>query len=147
MLCADSGSKTATEKRWTEIHNLLSTDRLRKVQSNLCLRAPFFRPSGQKNRYIDPCTKPLYNGNFLLSPRWPLKGGLTVVLQVPKSLTFKTRLRAKPFLWKWGLFAWDFHTNSFTLSLALKQRLEATGKWTIYRTRNKCYNLKLSNDD
>ena len=82
----------------TEIHNFLSTDRLRKVQSNLCLRAPFFRPSGQKNRYIDPCTKPLYNGNFLLSPRWPLKGGLTVVLQVPKSLTFKTRLRAKPFL-------------------------------------------------
>ena len=40
-----------------------------------------------------------------------------------------------------------FHINGFTLSLALKQRLEATGKWTIYRTRNKCYNLKLSYDD
>ena len=25
-----------------------------------------------KNPYIDSCLKPLYNGHFLLSPRWPL---------------------------------------------------------------------------
>ena len=30
-----------------------------------------FRPGGKKS-YIDSCLKPLYNGHFLLSPRWPL---------------------------------------------------------------------------
>ena len=27
--------------------------------------------------------------------------------RVPKTLLFKRRLRAKPLLWKWGLFAWE----------------------------------------
>ena len=50
--------------------------------------------------------------------------------QVPKIRTFRARLSAKPFLWKWVLFAWNyFHINGLALSLALKQRLGATWKW------------------
>ena len=37
--------------------------------------------------------------------------------RVRKTLTFKTRLSAKPFMWKNY-----FHINSFGLSLSLKQR-------------------------
>ena len=55
--------------------------------------------------------------------------------QVPKTLTFKTRISARPFSWKWLLFAWewknDFHINTFALSLTLKQSLEVTQKWHI----------------
>ena len=35
------------------------------------LTATFFRPCVQKI-IQDSCLKPLYNGNFVLSPRWPL---------------------------------------------------------------------------
>ena len=52
--------------------------------------------------------------------------------QVPKIRTFRARLSAKPLLWKWVLFAWNyFHINGLALSLALKQRLGATWKWPV----------------
>ena len=49
--------------------------------------------------------------------------------QVPKTLTFKTRLSTKPFLWE--KFRFQENKNHFTFSLALKQRLRATRKWPI----------------
>ena len=54
-------------------------------------------------------------------------------LGVPKFLTFKTRLWAKPFLWNWGFICTrkekhHFHINSFARSLALKLRLGAAWK-------------------
>ena len=60
---------------------------------------------------------------------------------VPKTLTFKTRLRAKPFCWKWVICLNNYsQISGFTLSLALKQRLGHLGKglfvaqgWIIYR--------------
>ena len=60
------------------------------------------------------------------------EGRLTWIghFQVPKILTFRARLSAKPFLWKWVSIAWNyFHINGLALNLALKQRLEATWKW------------------
>ena len=52
---------------------------------------------------------------------------------VPKFLTFKTRLWAKPFLWNWGFICTrkekhHFHINSFARNLALKLRLGAAWK-------------------
>ena len=45
------------------------------------------------------------------------------------------KLSARLWLWKWVLFAWEFkksfRINGLALSLALKQRLEVTGKWPI----------------
>ena len=41
------------------------------ANGQLSTTATFFRPCGQKIVH-DSCLKPLYNGNFLLSPRWPL---------------------------------------------------------------------------
>ena len=35
------------------------------------LQRPLFFVPADKKSYIDFCLKPLYNGNFLLSPRWP----------------------------------------------------------------------------
>ena len=56
--------------------------------------------------------------------------------RVPKSLTFKMRLGAQPFLWKWVLFAWewknDFHIKGWAPTLVLKQRPGGTRKWRIY---------------
>ena len=48
-------------------------------------------------------------------------------LRAPKTLIFKTRLSAKPLLWKWVLFAWESIKKSFpyqwlSKSVALKQR-------------------------
>ena len=34
--------------------------------------------------------------------------------QVPKSLTFKMRLGAQPFLWQWVLFAWEWKVISIS---------------------------------
>ena len=56
-------------------------------------------------------------------------------LRVLKPLTFKSRLTAKPFLWKWVYLPEikknHFRSNGFALSLALKQRLAQLGKWPI----------------
>ena len=56
-------------------------------------------------------------------------------LRFPKLLTFKSRLSAKPFLWKWvylhEIKKNHFRNNGFAFSLALKQRLGATRKWPI----------------
>ena len=41
-------------------------------------RPHFFVKADKKSIYLDSCLKPLYNGHSLLSPRWPLKWGLTV---------------------------------------------------------------------
>ena len=49
--------------------------------------------------------------------------------RVPKTLTFKTRLSAKPFLWE--KFHFKENKNHFAFSLALKQRLRATRKWPV----------------
>ena len=54
-------------------------------------------------------------------------------MRVPKTLTFKTRLCAKPFIWKRVLCASnnfflkkDYHNNGFTFNLTLKQNLGVT---------------------
>ena len=51
-----------------------------------------------------------------------------------QKLSFKNEA-IRLLLWKWVLFAWEFkksfRINGFVLSLALKQRLEVTGKWPI----------------
>lgn len=55
-------------------------------------------------------------------------------MRVRKTLTFKMRLCAKPFIWKWVLCAWnnfflkkkDYHNTSFTFSLTLEQNLGVT---------------------
>ena len=50
-----------------------------------------------------------------------------------RSSIFKTRPSAKPLLWKWVLFAWEWKTFSYQClrinCLALKQRLQATRRW------------------
>ena len=48
-------------------------------------------------------------------------------IRVPKTLTFKMRLGAQPFLWKWVLFAWEWKMISIYIkgwapTLVLKQR-------------------------
>ena len=48
---------------------------------HLSTTVTFSRPGGQKNPYIDSCLKPLYNGHFLLSPKWPLQRGSTVYIK------------------------------------------------------------------
>ena len=35
------------------------------------LQRPLFFVPAEKKSYIDSCLKPLYNGHFLLFPRWP----------------------------------------------------------------------------
>ena len=58
-------------------------------------------------------------------------------MRVPKTLTFKMRLCAKPFIWKLVLCAWnnlkkDYHNNGFTFSLTLKQSWgNSHQKWPI----------------
>ena len=55
------------------------------------------------------------------------------LFRVRKTVIFRTRLRAKPFLVKMSYICMrikeHFHINGFALSLALKQRLGATQKW------------------
>ena len=52
-----------------------------------------------------------------------------------KTVTLKTRLSGKHFLWECVLFTWQqqnyYLINGFALSLALKQRLGATRQWRI----------------
>ena len=56
--------------------------------------------------------------------------------QVPKTLTFKTRLSANSSLWNWVLFVWamkiHFHINGLLLSLALKQSLGQLGNSPLF---------------
>lgn len=54
-------------------------------------------------------------------------------LMMSQNLTFKTRLSAKPFLYE-NNNKKHFHINGFARSLALKKRLEATGKWLIVKS-------------
>ena len=54
--------------------------------------------------------------------------------RVPKTITFKMRPIAQPFLWKWVLFAWErkhFHIKGWALNLVLIQRPRGTRKWPI----------------
>ena len=52
--------------------------------------------------------------------------------RVPKTLTFKMRPNAQPFLWKWVLFEKnDFHINGWAPTLVLKKRPGGTRKWPI----------------
>ena len=50
--------------------------------------------------------------------------------RVPKTVSFKAMLSAKPFLWKWVYLHEVLHENKngFALSFALKKRLGATRK-------------------
>ena len=61
-------------------------------------------------------------------------------LRFPKPLTFKSRLSAKPFLWKWvhlhEIKKIHFRDNGFALSLALKQRLGAIGNGLLLNWRS-----------
>ena len=55
--------------------------------------------------------------------------------RVRKTLTFKMRLGAQPFFWKWVLFEWEwknhFHMEGWALTLVLKQRPGGTRKWPM----------------
>ena len=51
------------------------------AHGHLSTTVTFSRPRGQKNPYIDSCLKPLYNGHFLLSPKWPLERDSTVYIK------------------------------------------------------------------
>ena len=53
--------------------------------------------------------------------------------RVPKTQTFKMRLGAQPFLWKWVLFAWEWNIKGWAPTLVLKQRPGGTRKWPIRR--------------
>ena len=57
--------------------------------------------------------------------------------RVPKSLTFKMRLGAQPFLWKWVLFAWEWKMISISKgwapTLVLTQRPGGTRNWPLRR--------------
>ena len=55
----------------------------------------FSRPGGQKDPYIDSCLKPLYNGHFLLSPKWPLKRGSIVYIKQRTFTRSKNKERKK----------------------------------------------------
>ena len=61
-------------------HDFLQYNR-NSTNRHLSTTVTFSRPGGQKNPYIDSCLKPLYNGHFLLSPKWPLERGSTVYKQ------------------------------------------------------------------
>ena len=63
---------------------------------HLSTTVTFSRPGGQKNPYIDSSLKPLYNGHFLLSPRWPLERGSTVYKQRTFARSKKKKERKKP---------------------------------------------------
>ena len=75
---------------------------------------PLFRPpisalSAKKERLIAG-----YNRKwvlFLLNMPWRHEIGH---FRVPKTLTFKMRLGAQPFLWKWVLFAWEWKMISIS---------------------------------
>ena len=67
----------------------------------------------------------------------------TLLNHLFKYYYIKKRVSAKPFSWKWVLFAWEykknnFHINSFAVSLGLKQRLVATRNWPIQLMSLKC---------
>ena len=78
-----------------------------------------------------------------ISPKWIDRKGLGKCrtrqrskvgqFRVPKYLAFKTRLRAKPFLWKWVSFAWQKQSfsNQWQGTSPRKQRLWETQKWPI----------------
>ena len=55
--------------------------------------------------------------------------------RVPKTLTFKMRRGAQPFLWKWVFICMrmknDFHIKGSAPTLVLKQRPGGTQKWPI----------------
>ena len=72
--------------------------------------------------------------------------------RVPKTITFKMRPSAQPFLWKWVLFAWEwkiyFH---IALNPVLIQRPGVTKKWHIGKRVSKsviwdCNHMKRLND-
>ena len=50
--------------------------------------------------------------------------------RVPKILTFKTRLSAKPFLWKWVLFSWQHKVIFISMALHLAS-LWKRGLWQL----------------
>ena len=59
--------------------------------------------------------------------------------RVTKTLTFKMRPSAQPFLWKWVLI-WarmknNFYIKDWALNLVLKQRLWGTRRWPIVQFR------------
>ena len=48
--------------------------------------------------------------------------------QVPKSLTFKMRLGAEPFLWQWVLFAWEWKVISISKAKSTYPRFETKAR-------------------
>ena len=64
--------------------------------------------------------------------------------RVLKTLTFKTRASAKPFLWKWVLYAWEWQIVfiSIGLRLALKQRQEKkfTYSFSLFAQHTRMFN-------
>ena len=52
-------------------------------------------------------------------PKTEKKGEKLGHFQVPKTLTFKMRPSAKPFLWKWVLFVWEWKIISISKAVHL----------------------------
>ena len=80
-----------------------------KGKFNPLFRPPIYALSAKKERLIAG-----YNRKwvlFLLNMPWRYEIGH---FRVPKTLTFKMRLGAQPFLWKWVLFAWEWKMISIS---------------------------------
>ena len=64
-----------------------------------------FRDAGKMSRDVNMSNKPFGCCNY---------GWRIGHFRVPKILTFKMRLGAQPFLWKWVLFAWEWKMISIS---------------------------------
>ena len=69
---------------------------------------------------------PLYNGDFLLSPTWPLgRGSTVIILRLERKWTFKILSKARPYLEMYIFeeqFCLDFPLVSVVDWLLLKQK-------------------------
>ena len=87
------------------------------ANGHLSTTVTFSRPGGEKNPYIDSCLKPLYNGHFLLSPKWQLERGSTVYKQRTFTRSKTKNERKKPRL------KYINHFLSLTLVITVKVHL------------------------
>ena len=103
------------------------------LENNGTIVVMFFFPwpnnSPQSAFYTDRTVNTYFLRHSSITFDWPWQIGH---FRVPKNLTFKTRLSAKPLLWKWVvciIIENHFHINGFALSLAFKVRFFGTRKW------------------
>ena len=94
--------------------------------------------------YCMPLRKIITQWNFLC-----LWSKIIGHLRVPKTLTFKMKLGAQPFLWKWILFAWEWKMISISNVEPLPsfwnfREARGTRKWPIRKaslTHHKFFQL------